>query len=271
MINAQARKITGASTRTAGGRGSLAVTRAKPATGIKRSHVVMGTVCCLLILLIAANLQDISRFINRPITKVKLENQWTKLSEREVSQMLAAYMGSGFFAFDVVGLKNDIERHPWVRQASIQRVWPDSVSLRIDEKVAIARWGETQLLSQQGEKFAPAQMGNAASLPKLSGPEGSQDRVMQQYQFLNELFSPADLRLSELTLSERGSWELVVNDRIAVAAGREKIIERVNRFISFYQREPEFERLAITSVDLRYDNGLAIARSEEELSGVAAR
>jgi cell division protein FtsQ len=88
---------------------------------------------------------------------------------------------------------------------------------------------------------------------------------------LNELFSPVDLRLSELTLSERGSWDLVVNDRIAIAVGREKLIERVNRFIAFYQQETDFDRDAIAKVDLRYDNGLAIARVDESLPGVASR
>lgn len=270
-MRAQARKIDSNIKRTAKNRGAVGNVRPKPESGLKRGPVFAGVFCCLAILLTAANLQEIANFINRPVTKVKLENQWSKLSEREVSQLLAPYMGSGFFAFDVVQLKSDIERHPWVKQAAVQRVWPDSVSLRIDEKVAIARWGENQLLSQQGDRFSPAQMGNAASLPRLSGPEGSQQRVMEQYQFLNELFSPVDLRLSELRLSERGSWELVVNDRIAIAAGREKIIERVNRFISFYQQESDFDRLAIVSVDLRYDNGLAIALNGEEPSGVAIR
>ena len=267
----QAKKIGSGSNRYARNSAAARRVHTKPDSGLRRGPVIAGVFCCLLILLTAANLETISSFVNRPITKVKLENQWSKLSEREVSQLLSPYMGAGFFAFDVVQLKKDIERHPWVKQASVQRVWPDSVALHIDEKVAIARWGDKQLLSQQGEKFTPAQMGNASALPKLSGPEGSQQRVMEQYQFLNELFSPVDLRLSELTLSERGSWELVVNDQIAIAAGREKIRERVNRFIRFYQQESDFDRLAIASVDLRYDNGLAIALNGEEPLGVAIR
>ncbi len=240
-------------------------------SGVQRGQVILGIICCSLIILAAANLQAISTFVNRPIVKVKMENQWVNVAELEVSQMAASYMGTGFFGFDVNGLKSEVERHPWVRQAAVKRVWPDSVALQIQERVAIARWGEGQLLSQQGEKFSPTRFGDAGRLPKLNGPDGSQARVMQQFQFLNELFSPADLRLSELTLSERGSWELVVDDRIAISAGREKLIERVNRFISFYQQETGFDRIAIREVDLRYDNGLAIARIDESLPGVAIR
>jgi len=269
-MKAQARRITTTSERVVRNRKAPGAGRKLPDSGVKRGPVVLGVFCCGMILLAAANLQDISNFINRPVTKIKIENQWNRLAESEIRQMLSSYMGTGFFALDVNRLKNEIERHPWVRQVSVARVWPDSVSLAVQEKVAIARWGDNHLLSQQGERFSPPNFGGAASLPKLSGPEGSQTRVMQQYQFLNELFSPADLRLSELTLSERGSWELVVDDRIAISAGREKLIERVNRFISFYQSESSFDRVSIAAVDLRYDNGLAIERNEN-LSGVAVR
>lgn len=270
-MRAQARKLTATTNSVAHKRRAAVAGKKQSESGVKRGPIVLGVLCCGMILLVAANLKDISNFVNRPVTRISIENQWNRLREDELRQVLGTYLGTGFFALDVNGLKSEIESHPWVRKASVARVWPDSLSLTIQERVAIARWGERQLLSQQGERFSPANFAGAAALPKLSGPEGSQSRVMQQYQFLNELFSPADLRLSELTLSERGSWELVVNDRIAISAGREKLIERVNRFISFYQSESSFDRIAIVAVDLRYDNGLAISRSDDELSGVAVR
>lgn len=270
-MRAQARRITTGPESVVRKRKGVAAGKKHSVSSVKRGPVVLGVFCCGMILLAAANLQDIANFVNRPVSKIRIDSQWNRLQENELRRAMAPYMGTGFFALDVNGLKSEIESHPWIRQVSVARVWPDSLSLTVQEEVAIARWGDNRLLNQQGEQFSPANFGDAASLPKLSGPEESQSRVMQQYQFLNELFSPADLRLSELRLSERGSWELVVNDRIAISAGREKLIERVNRFINFYQSESDFDRIAIVAVDLRYDNGLAIARNDEELSGVAVR
>lgn len=270
-MKAQAKKLSRTSTGSVRARNHAVNASGSSSHGIRRSHVVMGVLGCTLILSVAANLEGINNFVNRPVSKIKLESQSARINESEVGRLVAKYIGTGFFGFDVNGLKADIERHPWVRQASVTRVWPDSVALNIQERIAIARWGDTELLSQQGERFSPPNIGSASVLPRLSGPEGSQAKVMQQFQFLNELFSPVDLRLSELTLSERGSWDLVVNDRIAIAVGREKLIERVNRFIAFYQQETDFDRDAIAKVDLRYDNGLAIARVDESLPGVASR
>ena len=56
-------------------------------------------------------------FINRPISKVRIENQWQHIREEEVSWLLAEFMGAGFFNFDMAGVKQILEQHPWVHHA----------------------------------------------------------------------------------------------------------------------------------------------------------
>lgn len=224
-----------------------------------------------MVVLVLLNLDSIGGYVNRPVTKVRMDNQWQWVAESDIRRIVAGHMGQGFFTFDVNALKQDLELHPWVRQASVARAWPDSVALHLEEKVAIARWQDAALLSQHGEIFTPPVIAEHATLPRLSGPEQSQVQVMRQYQLLNEVLFPAGLRLTGLQLSSRGSWELEINDQITVVAGREQILERINRFIAFYERRPVSEKDAISAVDLRYDNGLAVVRSEQALSGVAAR
>lgn len=237
----------------------------------KPANLLGAIVSLAMAILVLVNLDAIGGYVNRPVSKVRMENQWQWVEESDIRRIVAGYMGQGFFAFDVNTLKQDLEQHPWVRQAAVARVWPDTVALRLEEKVAIARWQEGALLSQQGEIFAPPAIAEHAGLPRLSGPEQSQIQVMRQYQLLNEVLFPAGLRLTGLQLSSRGSWELEINEQITVAAGREQVLERINRFIAFYEQRPATEKEAISAVDLRYDNGLAVARSEQALSGVAAR
>jgi cell division protein FtsQ len=243
----------------------------QPKKNLRVMPVFAGTMLLTLTVLLLMNFSSVAGFVNRPVTKVRMENQWQQVSEQEVSRLLAAYLGAGFFNFEVVALKEDLETLPWVRQAEVTRLWPDSLSLNLQEEIAIARWGEDELLSQQGQAFSPANAAAMSSLPRLAGPEGSQIDVMRQYQQLNELLFPAGLRLSALTLSERGSWELTVNNEIEIAAGREKLVERINRFIRFYNQSPDYVKSQIASVDLRYDNGLAVVNQLQESTEVAAR
>jgi cell division protein FtsQ len=238
--------------------------------GKKRVYVVAALALGLLLVLVQ-NQAAVSGFLNRPVTKVRIENQWQRVSEAEVSVLLSAFMGQGFFNFDVVGVKHELEQHPWVLKASVKRVWPNTLSLQLLEQVAIARWGEHRLLNQYGELFQPDDMYKLNSLPLLTGPENNQQIVMEQYQKLNQILFPAGLRLSGLSLSKRGSWEYLLNDTMQVAAGRKDVLDKTQRFVDFYKSQALEKSSQFLSVDLRYGNGIAVKSSESEFTGVAIR
>ena len=210
-------------------------------------------------------------FINRPISKVRIENQWQHIREEEVSWLLAEFMGAGFFNFDMDGVKRILEKHSWVQHATIKKLWPESISLHITEEVAIAQWGHSQLLNQNGETFKPIGIESLNALPLLNGPEESQLRVMGQYQAISQLLLPSTLRLTGLTLTLRGSWELVLNEELTVAAGRTDVFEKLQRFVEFYAGQPATRTVGYRSIDLRYDNGIAIKSVSDKMTGVAVR
>lgn len=243
----------------------------KPKSAGARGLYVFAALVVLAGLLTLQYRANISDFLNRPVSKVRIENQWQRISEAEVGTVLAPFMGNGFFDFDVLAAKAELETHPWVLQASVKRVWPDTLSLHLTEQVAIARWGEGQLLNQYGELFQPAEAKAMNALPLLTGPEAAQETVMRQYQKLNQILFPAGLRLSGLSLSKRGSWEYVLNETMQVAAGREDVFEKTQRFIDFYKSQPLEQTSRFHTIDLRYGNGIAVKYSDIDLTGVAIR
>ena len=241
----------------------------KPKSSGKRGLYVLAGVLVCVALVMVQNRAGISGFLNRPVSKVRIENQWQRISEAEVSKVLAPFMGNGFFDFDVVEAKQELELHPWILHGSVTRIWPDTLSLHLTEQVAIARWGNEQLLNQYGEIFQPKQLLELNSLPVLTGPEDSQEAVMLQYQKLNQILFPAGLRLSGLSLSKRGSWEYILNEQMEVAAGRHDVFEKTQRFIDFYLIQPIEQSSQFHSIDLRYGNGIAVRDAKSDFTGVA--
>ena len=212
-------------------------------------------------------------YFSKPISKVRIENQWQRVGEAEVTQILQASIGAGFFEFDIDGVSSELESLPWVASVELRRVWPDTLALHLKEEVPIAHWGQGKLLNQYGELFAPFDASSFSDLPKLDGPEASQERVMQQYKALSQILLPAGLRLNGLTLSHRGSWRLRVN-AMDVEAGRGDILEKAQRFARFYVQQDRAETAQYESVDLRYSNGIAVKKRALTLapvSGVAQR
>ncbi len=264
-------------------RGARAVRKTESVEPVKSSHGLAKSVAFLafasaaLLFLALPQFEpkraEFANFVSKPITKVRIENQWQRVSESEVTAILQRSIGASFFEFDVDGVSAELELLPWVSSVELRRVWPDTLALHLKEEVPIAHWGEGKLLNQYGELFAPANASDFTDLPKLDGPEDSQGRVMQQYKQLNQVLTPAGLRLTGLMLSHRGSWSMRVN-AMRVEAGRGDILAKTQRFARFYAQLDTAETAQFESIDLRYGNGIAVKKrtlKQEPLSDVAQR
>ena len=228
-------------------------------------------VTAVIVLIIQQNEEYLVQALSRPVSNVRVESAQRFVTEEELRNLISRYLGTSFFAFDVSEAKQSLEKHPWIRRVSAKKVWPDALVLDIQEEIAIARWGDGQLLNQFGEIFEPPGRQRTAGLPLLVGSEGEQHRVMEQYRDVSQQLFSVGLRATSLSLSPRGNWTLILNDSMPVTLGRVKTIERLARFIKLYQ-SPElmaFEKLA--SVDLRYDNGIAVKLAAEDSVELAVR
>lgn len=228
-------------------------------------------VTAVIVLIIQQNEEYLVHVLSRPVSNVRVESAQRFVTEEELRNLISRYLGTSFFAFDVTEAKQSLEQHPWIRRVSAKKVWPDALVLDIQEEVAIARWGDGQLINQFGEIFEPSGRQRTAGLPLLVGSEGEQHRVMEQYRAVSQQLFSVGLRATSLSLSPRGNWTLILNGSMSVTLGRDKIIERLARFIELYQSSElmAFEKLA--SVDLRYDNGIAVRLAAEGSMELAVR
>ena len=221
--------------------------------------------------LVIPNRVAISRYLNRPVEVVKIVTPLNRVAESEVTRLLAAYMHEGFFDINVLGVKKQLESHPWIARAEVKQVWPHSLALAIVEEIAIARWGEASLLNQHGQVFTPSRLDDFASLPLLSGPTGSEARTMEQFQALSQLFLSTGLRIEQLNLSDRHSWELVVSGGARIVVGKTAVRDRIKRFVAIYDKRLGNDIADIERIDLRYNNGFSVKKKQSEFSELAVR
>ena len=221
--------------------------------------------------LISLNFEKFVNYIDRPITKIRVQNQWNYVDGEEIKKVVSTKMGTGFFRFDLKGMKHDLESLPWVDEATINRSWPDTVSFNLKEQVAIAYWNNKGLLNPKGEIFTPTSLNQVTGIPHLKGPDGSQLRIMEQFEAFNKILKPSGLKLSEIKLSDRGSWSLIVNDSMRITVGRSKLNNRLERFIKLYKTDGFSEDFRKSEIDLRYGNGIAAKKLAEEFTELAYR
>jgi cell division protein FtsQ len=256
-------------------RGAVSLKKAAPIAQEPARKSYAGVLLLVLFLcsgvLFSQHSAEINGYINKPIRVVQMANPLQRANERSVRAALAAHLDGGFFGLNVQAIKEQLESNPWVEKAVITRVWPDTLSVAITEEIPIARWGDKRLLNQYGESFTPELQEDDLTLPLLNGPEGMERKVMEQYQVFSQMLSDTGLRVREITLSERGSWALRMDNDLLVSIGRNDVMDRVQRFVKFYERHLYAQVDSLAAIDLRYNNGISIRNKTDMPVGVASK
>lgn len=169
----------------------------------------------------------------------------------------------GFFTVDLNAVRAAFEAVPWVRRASVRRIWPDRLIVDIEEHRPMAIWGGERLVNGYGEVFT-ANVGEAEEdgpLPELAGPDGSEGAVVRRYEELKIWLSALGRVPQQVELSSRHAWTVTLDDGTKLLLGRDQglpIEDRVKRFAQVFPRVASRLDRKAEVVDLRYPNGFAI-------------
>jgi cell division protein FtsQ len=189
-----------------------------------------------------------------PVRVVEVSTPLEHVSRKDLQAVLAHYAAGNFFAARIDEVRAAAEQVPWVRRASVRRVWPDRLEVAIEEHVAFARWGSEGLVNMQGERFAAT---SDAALPLFIGPPGSEAEITRRYARFAEMLAPLGSPLERIVLSARHGWQLRLANGLQITLGRDvdAADDRLARFVEAYARSGS---VRADVVDLRYPNGFAV-------------
>jgi cell division protein FtsQ len=198
---------------------------------------------------------------------IVVDGELDRVERRDIVNALQGRVRGTFFTVDLESVRSVFEDIPWVRSAELRRRWPDSLEVRIEEQVALARWGqqrrEAQLVNARGELFRGQ---SEAGLPVLAGPAGSEGEVTRRYIAFRDTLAPLRLTPTQVLLSSRLAWQLKLSNGITVQLGRDserdRVEERLARFVSAFPQTLANLQQRIDYVDLRYPNGFAVRAAE---------
>ena len=111
-----------------------------------------------------------------PIESIEV-NEVQKVSRDEVLAILNLDGARGLLSTDPAKVKQSLESHPWIQQADVRRVFPDTLVVEIKERepVAVLRAGRRELLlGQDGAVIAEAGAGAFEGFPILTGIDYAQ-------------------------------------------------------------------------------------------------
>jgi cell division protein FtsQ len=192
-----------------------------------------------------------------PVRTVEIVTPVAHVTREQIEDALEGRIAGNFFAVDLDAVRAGMEALPWVRRAAVRRLWPDRLEVALEEHVALARWGEAELVNTFGERFPGKSDG---SLPLFVAPPGTEGELARQYLRFVAALEPLGASLDRVVLSQRFAWQLRLGNGLHLMLGRdaEAAEARLRRFVAVYADTLGVLGRRHEYVDLRYPNGFAV-------------
>ncbi|SLM64607.1 MULTISPECIES: cell division protein FtsQ [Dickeya] len=245
----------------------------EPEKGARRSNggQLAGMIFLLMVLgtilwgswMVLGWMKDASRL---PLSRLVVTGERHYTTNDDIRQAILSLGPPGtFMTQDVNVIQQQIERLPWIKQASVRKQWPDELKIHLVEYIPFARWNDQLMVDSDGNTFSvPAERVGNKKMPMLYGPEGSEDDVLEGYREISQTLAAGKFVVKMVAMTARHSWQVGLEDDVRLNLGRDDRSRRLARFLELYallQRQAQTENKRVNYVDLRYDTGAAVGWS----------
>ena len=213
------------------------------------------------------------------VKSIRIDGDLAHNSALTIRANAAPRLTGNFFTMDLAAGRRAFESVPWVRQAVVQRTWPNRLSVHLEEHRAVALWGSgaganesgDRLVNSYGEVFE-ANLGDVEdeNLPTLTGPGGSSVQMLAMLLRLKPVFATLDLHIDALELSGRGSWRVELDSGAEVELGRgsdDEVVARTQKFVGTLTQVTQRYQRPLAFADLRHAEGYAVRLKGVTTSG----
>jgi cell division protein FtsQ len=169
-----------------------------------------------------------------PVTSVVISGEMPYSKRTDIMAAIEPVDLGNFFQVDVNEVQSKLLYLPWVSSVAVRKKWPNELKIYVVDHKPVALWNGEFLINQLGKVFQADMTRIKHYLPNFFGPEGTELLALKNYRDLNTLLAFNALKIDELILSERFSWQLTLNDGVTLNLGREERVERVQRFMDLY-------------------------------------
>lgn len=211
----------------------------------------------IIMALFASMVYAVKNFV--PIKHVRVQGTFTQISQDELKTLLEPLVKVSFFDANVQGIKEVLSSLNWVDNAVVNRVWPDTLAIKINEKTPYVRWGKNALISTHGLIITPKDITPFMNLPILFGPEGQEVKSIEIMKGVNTALVDQSMQIAEFSINDRWAWKIKLSSGLEILLGRSEQLKKLQRFIKTIDVVGPEQLNAMSVVDLRYPNGYAVS------------
>ena len=172
------------------------------------------------------------------------------------------------YQFDLHEIKLALESEPWVNKADIERLFWNSIQIKIEFQKIAMRWEHSHCkskeqincvgyISTQGELFIPKEIIPSDVILARSKPDKNTiAQLYTDFQYYQSSVSPMAIK----TFSKTNIDQLTLEPNVTVILGYQKQKERLDRFLKAYSKlKKKNRKIKRATFDMRYPKGFALS------------
>ncbi len=196
------------------------------------------------------------------VEAVKLSGQ-REVAEYQILDALALEEGDSLVLFDADAARERLKQNPWVKSASVMKLYPNTVKVTIDEWVPYALWqrgNAVSIVTEQGEVITDDVDGRYANL-LLVVNYGAQTRAGE---ILKALESEPELRprVRAAYLIGQRRWDLMLENGITIRLPEEDPAKALAAVVKM-DKESAILARDIAAIDLRLPDRVVVRLTDE--------
>lgn len=193
-----------------------------------------------------------------PLRWVDVSGPFARVSAEQIRAAVGPAAARGFLGVDLAEVRAAALSLPWVAEAEVRKVWPDTLEISVREREVLGRLGSDRLVDVTGNVFQARGAGDTRGLPLLAADPAQMPQLAEYYRTAQRDIEALGRQIAEARLSPRGALELQLDDGLTVQLGSRDQLPRWRRFIASLPRLAALDPRPIAAVDLRYTHGYAV-------------
>jgi cell division protein FtsQ len=179
-------------------------------------------------------------------------------SRDSIYAALGANAGAPIFTFDPHAAQQRLAKLPWVQSATVERILPNKILIRLVERMPMARWqheGKTVVIDDQGKELEEAHPDQYGNLPLVVGF----DAPPETKKLLDNLKNHPTVQkatTAAVRVAER-RWDLHLDPNVVAKLPEVDVDDALDRLSKLIEDKKILDR-NVTAIDLRFSDRLII-------------
>ena len=184
-------------------------------------------------------------------------------SEIDILERLDLTGWTSLVGFDVDDARDRVASLPWIESASIRKVYPETLEIRIVEREPFAIWqqgSQLSIIGRKGNVIVPFAAGRHADLPLVVGAGAAE----QAAGFMDQIARHPELkpRVKGYILVANRRWDLRLDNGMTIKLPETGVDAAIENLLQAEEHNGLFGR-QLASIDLRFPDRMVLQLTPE--------